>query len=100
MGRGVQEVKVVYYQVVDMEAEIPICKLLMTPCDNPLGCLACYHQEVEDYRAFYAGEGEMPFKVVAERMKHHENRVIGGLLTRGNILFGQFSLLTLPHLHK
>lgn len=63
--------KVVYYNVRDKEEEIPMCNIIGTECDNPLGCLACYHQEVEDYRAFYAKEGPEPFKVVKRREKKY-----------------------------
>lgn len=51
-----------------------LCLIIGTECDNPKGCIGCYHQEVEDYRAYYAGEGPMPAEAVEKRRLEHAVR--------------------------
>ena len=58
-----------HYNLIDSE-----CVIIKTPCDNPKGCRDCYHEQMEDYRAYIAGEAEEPYKV-------HNKRLRGEILT-------------------
>jgi len=50
------------------------CTIIKTPCDNPQGCIGCYHQEMEDSRAFYANDGPLPATAHQRRIKKLANR--------------------------
>ena len=52
-----------------------LCLILGTECDNPKGCLGCYHQQVEDYRAYYAGEAAEPYKEHEKRLRNEHRKI-------------------------
>ena len=47
--------KAVYYNLLPKPTKVPICRIINDPCDNPLGCHGCYHQEVQDYHDYIGG---------------------------------------------